>query len=133
MLTVSILTKKENYYDGWTMRVYLDPATLDEDSRADLCFLSCSSKKLDLCPVTDLPGYGDISKKFGMVWRFVAVSDGDVDFMVSRDLDSRFSERETAAVNDWIQTGLPFHIMRDNPYHGTSILGGMWGARMDLG
>jgi len=27
---------------------------------------------------------------------------------------------------------LPFHAMRDNPHHGTSILGGMWGARLKL-
>ena len=35
---------------------------------------------------------------------------------------------------DWLeQTDLPWHVMRDNPNHGTEILGGMWGARMDTG
>jgi hypothetical protein len=41
----------------------------------------------------------------------------------------RFSEREVAAVQQWMMSDLPFHIMRDHPQHGTSILGGMWGAR----
>ena len=64
--------------------------------------------------------------------------------------------REEAAVSEWLDSGLPFHVMRwerlkyfeawigiflkygywycrDNPYHNTAILGGMWGARMDTG
>jgi hypothetical protein len=41
----------------------------------------------------------------------------------------RFSEREVAAVEDWLNSSLPFHAMRDHPAHGTAILGGMWGAR----
>ena len=47
---------------------------------------------------------------------------------------SRLTGREAAAVTDWLeQTDLPWHVMRDNPNHGTEILGGMWGARMDTG
>ena len=36
-------------------------------------------------------------------------------------------------MTDWLGSNLPFHVMRDNPYHVTWILGGMWGARMDQG
>ena len=68
-----------------------------------------------------------------MLWRFLPVLDPSVDLMVSRDLDSRLTTREQAAVQEWIDTGLAFHVMRDNPEHGTEILGGMWGARMDSG
>ena len=68
-----------------------------------------------------------------MLWRFLPVLDPSVDLMVSRDLDSRLTTREQAAVQEWIDTGLAFHVMRDNPQHGTEILGGMWGARMDSG
>ena len=70
---------------------------------------------------------------FGMLWRFLPVLDPTVDLMVSRDLDSRLTTREQTAVEDWLNTGLAFHVMRDNPQHGTEILGGMWGARMDSG
>lgn len=48
-----------------------------------------------------------------------------------RDLDSKVSKRELAAVNDWLSSGKPYHVMRDNKYHGTSILGGMFGMRLD--
>ena len=53
---------------------------------------------------------------------------------MSRDLDRKLSTREYGAVRDWLDnTEEPFHIMRDHPLHGTEILAGMWGARMDLG
>ena len=76
---------------------------------------------------------GDLSSVFGMLWRFLPVLDPTVDLMVSRDLDSRLTTREQTAVEDWLNTGLAFHVMRDNPHHGTEILGGMWGARMESG
>ncbi len=44
----------------------------------------------------------------------------------------RISSREVAAVSDWLNSTLPFHVMRDHPDHGAEILGGMWGARYDL-
>ena len=65
--------------------------------------------------------------------RYLPLLDPSVDVMVSRDLDSRLTTREQAAVEEWLNTGLAFHVMRDNPQHGTEILGGMWGARMDSG
>ena len=40
-----------------------------------------------------IPGFGDISAKFGMVWRFLPMADPLVDVMVSRDLDSRYCPR----------------------------------------
>ena len=70
---------------------------------------------------------------FGMVWRFLPLLDPGVEVVVSRDLDSRLTPREQAAVEEWLETGLTFHVMRDNPHHGTEILGGMWGARLDTG
>ena len=73
--------------------------------------------RLDTCPVDSLPRYGDLSKIFGMVWRFLPLLDPQVDVMVSRDLDSRLGPREVAAVTQWLEqdTSLPFHVMRDHP------------------
>lgn len=68
----------------------------------------------------------------GMFWRFWAAEDEDVDIFLSRDCDSRISEREAAAVNEWLKSNKDFHIMRDHPYHTVSILGGMWGSRNGL-
>lgn len=68
----------------------------------------------------------------GMFWRFEPISTSGVDVMISRDTDSRISARESAAVNEWLQSGKLFHVMRDHPAHATEILGGMWGARKPI-
>ena len=53
-----------------------------------------------------------------------------VDLYVSRDLDSRFSDREKAAVQEWLESKADFHFMRDHPHHGTKILGSGWGSKL---
>jgi hypothetical protein len=68
----------------------------------------------------------------GMYWRFEASQEEDVDVFLSRDCDSRLSERESSAVNEWILSNKDFHIMRDHPYHTVPILGGMWGSKNGL-
>ena len=78
---------------------------------------------LDVCLVESMYDYA----------RYLPLLDPTVEVMVSRDLDSRITAREQAAVEDWLKTDLTFHVMRDNPHHGTEILGGMWGARLDTG
>ena len=50
-----------------------------------------------------------------------------VDVMISRETTACLFEREVAAVNDWLKTGLHFHSMRDHPDHIRNILGGMFG------
>jgi len=67
-----------------------------------------------------------------MFWRFEAIADADVSVMISRDTDSRLTHRESAAVNEWLQSDKLFHVMRDHPEHNTEILGGMWGARKPI-
>ncbi|KAF0307972.1 hypothetical protein FJT64_020754 [Amphibalanus amphitrite] len=87
-----------------------------------------SYDNVDFCDVHDLPGLGDLSKKFGMIWRFMPLADGTVERFIVRDLDSLIGWRERAAVDDWIASNRTFHAMRDAPAHGTEILGGMWGG-----
>lgn len=65
----------------------------------------------------------------GTFWRFFAVSDPQASHVVLRDADARLTTREYDAVNEWLESGRSFHIMRDHPYHRTAIMGGMWGAR----
>jgi len=64
-----------------------------------------------------------------MMWRYLPAKDQDVELFISRDCDSRINNREKAAVDQWLNSDKNFHIMRDHPYHGFSILGGMFGAK----
>jgi hypothetical protein len=75
---------------------------------------------------------GNISDRFnhsGLFWRFLPLSEKDVNVILFRDCDSRISEREVNAVNEWLSSDKDFHIMRDHPYHPWPILTGMWGCR----
>lgn len=110
----------KQFYPGWSARFYVG-ASVPIDLRDALQRLGAS--------VIAMSGPEDAS---AMMWRFLPLAESNVGTMISRDSDSRFSERETAAVQEWLEGSKSFHIMRDHPWHNTPILGGMWGARGNL-
>ena len=57
------------------------------------------------------------------IWRFLPAADETVSVMTSRDLDSPLTERERAAISEWLLTNLSFHMMRDHPQHKVSVSG----------
>ncbi|MEQ1830311.1 MAG: hypothetical protein ABL921_30420 [Pirellula sp.] len=104
-------------YPGWSARFYVS-----EEIPTD-----CIDRLLDSgAEVVSRKRVGLID---GMFWRFLPVSERDVDAVVMRDVDSRLTHREFAAVEEWIESGFSLHIMRDHPQHKVPILGGMWGCR----
>lgn len=62
-------------------------------------------------------------------WRYEPMFDGGIDICLVRDSDSRITKREVRFINEWLESGLPFHIMRDSPSHRSKIMGGMFGVR----
>lgn len=66
-----------------------------------------------------------------MMWRYLVAEDENADIFISRDADSRLDSREMRAVQEWEQSDKIYHIMRDHPYHGFPILGGMFGAKKE--
>ncbi|CAF1296391.1 unnamed protein product [Adineta ricciae] len=65
------------------------------------------------------------------IWRFLPAADETVSVMTSRDLDSPLTERERAAIDEWLLTNLSFHMMRDHPQHKAPMMGGMWAFRVE--
>ncbi|MGO3346196.1 MAG: tetratricopeptide repeat protein [Marinomonas sp.] len=63
-----------------------------------------------------------------LTWRFKVLSDPNVRYFLIRDCDSVVNAREQAAVNEWLASDKPFHIMRDWWTHTDLILAGMWGG-----
>ena len=53
-----------------------------------------------------------------------------MNILLSRDLDSRITFRELAAVQEWLSTtpNKAIHAMRDNPAHNIGLLGASWGT-----
>jgi hypothetical protein len=103
-------------YPGWISRFYCG-----ESVPTDII------KTLISLPNTEVVMMDVDGDWTGMFWRFYACEDSDI--MLSRDTDSRLSNREKLAVDEWLESNKDFHIMRDHPYHKTEILGGMWGCR----
>lgn len=122
------LVKK--YYPDFICRFYIDKNSKES--------LIKSIQEKDCEVVLMEPGYytyNNMSTRFnhnGLFWRFLALGDTDIDILLSRDCDSRISEREFVAVKEWIDTDKKFHIMRDHPHHRVPILSGMWGCKGNL-
>lgn len=110
----------DKFYPGFISRFYID-----RSSRTEL-IESIKEKNAEVVLVDSKDSF------HGMFWRFFASEETDVDIFLSRDCDSRISEREAEAVKEWLNSDKDFHIMRDHPYHTVPILGGMWGCRNGL-
>lgn len=108
------------YFPNWTCRFYVD------ENCEETLIKSLVGKNVEIVKVKSEDSF------HGMFWRFWGSLDEDVDIFLSRDCDSRFSEREIAAIKEWLGSDKDFHIMRDHPYHTVPILGGMWGCRNGL-
>ena len=59
-----------------------------------LCDLACAEPNLDLCDAEDNPRLGNATLLYPLIWRFLPAMDVNVDLYLSRDLDSRISDRE---------------------------------------
>lgn len=110
----------KEFYPEWECRMYVDSSITNE----------LINELSDLGAILYYRDETDGSS--GMLWRFEAMFDDTIDYFIIRDADSRITYREKLAVDEWVNSGKGFHVMRDNPGHGTSILGGMWGGRTQL-
>lgn len=106
-----------NLYYGWRTRFYCDN-TVPADAIDELKRLGA-----EIIMVDD-PALQAIRP----LWRFFASDDPNVDWFICRDTDSRLNAQELLAVEEWVHSGKPFHIMRDHIYHMELILAGMWGG-----
>lgn len=105
------------YFPGWICRYYVTsdvPETVIQQLK-DL--------GAEIIPIPSGQGY--IS---GMFWRFLVASDETVDRYIIRDVDSRPNARDRLAVEEWINTDFPVHILRDHVNHCIPMNGGMWGG-----
>lgn len=107
-------------YPGWTCRFYIGsdvPIQIVDELK------SISNTEIILKI--------DNNNWTGMFWRFDTLCDKNIECSIFRDTDSRLSFRERYAVDDWLSSNKTFHIMRDHPFHGFPILGGMWGCKQN--
>jgi hypothetical protein len=108
----------EELFPDWTCRFYIGKS-VPEDILNQL-------REKNNTQIVQMDEDGDWS---GMFWRFHPCSEDDVDVVLSRDTDSRLTQREKDAIDEWLESDKGFHIMRDHPWHAAPILGGMWGCK----
>ena len=49
---------------------------------------------------------------------------------MSRDIDSRFGDRENGAVQEWLHSDKSIHVMRDHVNHDVPMLACCWGTKL---
>ena len=110
-------TNFRRFYPDWSMRIYHD-GTVPSDTLVTLGALGVELRRMP-----------DAVDCMGLYWRFNPMfDDPTIERFIVRDTDSRINQREVDAVNYWIESGKPLHIIRDCESHDIPILGGTWGA-----
>ena len=66
-----------------------------------------------------------------MLWRMAPIFYYDTSHVICRDADAITTYKEAQAVQEWIDSGLGFHGITDNPAHTLPLMGGMCGFRVD--
>jgi hypothetical protein len=108
-------------YPGWTCRFYVDAAV----PRACVNFLADNG--------ADVRRIEDEYPGVGLFQRFLVMNDPAVGRFLVRDCDARLSAPEADLVQRWIDSGYPFHVVRDHVLHNELMIGCLWAGRTDCG
>jgi hypothetical protein len=104
------------YYPKWEFRIYAET------------HLHSQLKDIPAVVLSPISGWQN-----GRFWRFMPAFENDVDVMISRDCDSRISEREAQTVSDWLNSDKKLHSIKDHIRHyDFPFLAGMWGVKNGL-
>lgn len=63
-----------------------------------------------------------------LMWRFLVISDPQVERFLLRDADSLIGLRETKTIEEWVKSDKWFHLIRDYFSHSELLLAGLWGG-----
>jgi hypothetical protein len=115
------LVQSRTVYPGWSCRFYIDAAV----PAACAAFLRDNGADVRLIE-DEYPGVG-------LFQRFLVMNDRDVGRFLVRDCDARLSQEEADLVRQWIDSGKPFHAVRDHVLHNELMIGCLWAGRTDCG
>jgi tetratricopeptide (TPR) repeat protein len=115
------LVLSRTVYPGWTCRFYVDSTV----PPACVAFLRDGGAEVRYFE-DEYPGVG-------LFQRFLVMNDPTVSRFLVRDCDARLSTAEADLVQQWIDSGYPFHVVRDHVLHNELIIGCTWAGRTDCG
>src|SRR5688572_3234864 len=105
------------YYPDWICRFYVAE---DCPALMDLVHADCEVVKMPATRGIDRREEGTWvwrKEHTGMFWRFLAISDPNVERVCFRDTDSLVGPRDKAAVDAWIESGAIAHRMHEVKEH----------------
>ncbi len=106
----------DHVFSGWTGRFYCD------NSIPKYVLEELLQRGAEVIIMPEQGGLG------GTLWRFFAANDPTIDYFIVRDVDARLNSQDRIAVDEWLMSGMSFHIMRDHPIHAELMMGGLWGG-----
>jgi tetratricopeptide (TPR) repeat protein len=115
------LVLSREVYPGWSCRFYVDAAV----PPACVGFLRDNGAEVRHIE-HEYPGVG-------LFQRFLVMNDSTVGRFLVRDCDARLSAAEADLVAQWIDSGHPFHVVRDHVLHNELMIGCTWAGRTDCG
>jgi len=115
------LVLARDVYPTWSCRFYVDAAV------PPACTAFLRDHGADVRRIEDeYPGVG-------LFQRFLVMNDPTVGRFLVRDCDARLSAAEADLVAQWIDSGRPFHVVRDHVLHNELMIGCTWAGRTDCG
>ena len=100
----------EEIYPEWVCRVFVSSEGVDETTIREL-------KDRDNVQVVVRGG----DPTYGSLWRLEVADDPTVERFIVRNVECRLSIREKEAVDEWVESGKEFHMIRDHPWQMTPI------------
>jgi len=111
-------------FPRWRLRVYASSAALNASSSHHV--LRILVKKLENSGVEVFRVRGLTAERVPPeLWAYLVADDSEVERFVVRNSDTRPSDREAAALDDWLQTNWtvkPLYCIRDHPLHAAQPL-----------
>jgi hypothetical protein len=107
----------------WRLRVYVSSAALNSTSTPRV--FQVLIRKLENSGVEVLRVRGLTAQRVTpALWSYLVADDLDVDRFIVRDSDMRPTERELAALDDWMTeaSSIPLYCIRDHPTHAIQQL-----------
>lgn len=107
-------------FKGWEMRVYTDSSIFS--ARAMMLRAYAKAGLVNVIHHEENKGHCR-----SMLWRCLPIWDENVDYVLSRDVDSLPTIKDRRSVEQFIQSGATLHVVNDNPAHTVPVMGGMCG------
>ena len=124
----NLIAIKQNYGQGWSMRLYIALSKISSNKRKYLCDLSCKyPEEFEFCDVENNPRYGDLSPILPMSWRFLTMLDSQVDIALACNLRSICFEHKMGAIKKILRSPEKLQFGRDlTQYDNLGRLNGIW-------